>query len=52
MGGMQALQLGVSHPDMMDSVVAIVPLACVPNSTLRINCEAQALSNWQPCGNW
>jgi homoserine O-acetyltransferase len=30
MGGMQALQWGVSHPDFMDSVVAIVPLAKTP----------------------
>src|SRR5207245_5677885 len=27
MGGMQALQWGVSHPDVMDSLVALVPLA-------------------------
>lgn len=27
MGGMQVLQWGVSHPDMMDSLVALVPLA-------------------------
>ena len=30
MGGMQALQWGVSHPDFMDSVVALVPLARTP----------------------
>jgi homoserine O-acetyltransferase/O-succinyltransferase len=30
MGGMQALQWGVSHPDFMDSVVAMVPLAKTP----------------------
>jgi homoserine O-acetyltransferase len=30
MGGMQALQWGVSHPDFMDSVVAVVPLAKTP----------------------
>jgi homoserine O-acetyltransferase len=30
MGGIQALQWGVSHPDMMDAVVAIVPLAKTP----------------------
>ncbi|PYM22878.1 MAG: homoserine acetyltransferase [Candidatus Rokuibacteriota bacterium] len=30
MGGMQALQWGVSHPDFMDSVVALVPLAKTP----------------------
>jgi homoserine O-acetyltransferase len=30
MGGMQALQWGVSHPEFMDSVVALVPLAKTP----------------------
>src|SRR3954468_11156561 len=30
MGGMQVLQWGVSHPDMMDALVAIVPLAKTP----------------------
>src|SRR5204863_312199 len=30
MGGMQALQWGVSHPDVMDSLVALVPLARTP----------------------
>jgi homoserine O-acetyltransferase len=30
MGGMQALQWGVSHADFMDSVVALVPLAKTP----------------------
>jgi homoserine O-acetyltransferase len=30
MGGMQTLQWGVSHPDMMDSLVALVPLAKTP----------------------
>jgi homoserine O-acetyltransferase len=30
MGGMQVLQWGVSHPDMMDSLVAMVPLAKTP----------------------
>jgi len=30
MGGMQALQWGVSHPDMMDSLVALVPLGRTP----------------------
>jgi homoserine O-acetyltransferase len=30
MGGMQALQWGVSHPDYMDSLVALVPLAKTP----------------------
>ena len=30
MGGMQALQWGVSHPDFMDGLVAMVPLARTP----------------------
>src|SRR4051812_26516452 len=30
MGGMQGLQWGVSHPDMMDALVAMVPLAKTP----------------------
>jgi homoserine O-acetyltransferase len=30
MGGMQVLQRGVSHPDFMDSLVAMVPLARTP----------------------
>jgi homoserine O-acetyltransferase len=30
MGGMQVLQWGVSHPDYMDSLVAMVPLAKTP----------------------
>jgi homoserine O-acetyltransferase/O-succinyltransferase len=30
MGGMQTLQWGVSHPDAMDALVAIVPLAKTP----------------------
>jgi homoserine O-acetyltransferase/O-succinyltransferase len=30
MGGVQALQWGVSHPDYMDSLVALVPLAKTP----------------------
>ncbi|MFL6808183.1 MAG: alpha/beta fold hydrolase [Bradyrhizobium canariense] len=30
MGGMQALQWGVSHPDSMDALVAMVPLAKTP----------------------
>lgn len=36
MGGMQALQWGVSYPDFMDSVVAIVPLAKTPAWTVTV----------------
>ena len=35
MGGMQALQWGVSHPDYMDALVAMVPLAKTPAWTRR-----------------
>jgi len=33
MGGMQALQWGVSHPDFMDSIVALVPVGRTPAFT-------------------
>ena len=36
MGGMQALQWGVSHPEFMDSLVAIVPLAKTPAWTVAV----------------
>jgi homoserine O-acetyltransferase len=36
MGGMQTLQWGVSHPDTMDSLVAIVPLARTPAWTVTV----------------
>ena len=36
MGGMQVLQWGVSHPDMMDSLVAMVPLAKTPPWTVAV----------------
>src|SRR6185437_4757646 len=36
MGGMQTLQWGVSHPDFMDSLVAIVPLAKTPAWTVSV----------------
>jgi homoserine O-acetyltransferase/O-succinyltransferase len=36
MGGMQALQWGVSHPDFMDSLVALVPLGRTPPWTTAI----------------
>src|SRR5438477_8421388 len=36
MGGMQTLQWGVSHPDFMDSLVAIVPLAKTPAWTVTV----------------
>jgi homoserine O-acetyltransferase/O-succinyltransferase len=36
MGGMQALQWGVSHPDFMDALVALVPLARTPAWTAAV----------------
>ncbi len=36
MGGMQALQWGVSYPDFMDSLVALVPLAKTPAWTVAV----------------
>ncbi len=36
MGGMQVLQWGVSHPDFMDSLVAMVPLAKTPAWTVVV----------------
>jgi homoserine O-acetyltransferase len=36
MGGMQALQWGVSHPDVMDGLVALVPLARTPAWSVAI----------------
>jgi homoserine O-acetyltransferase len=36
MGGMQVLQWGVSHPQFMDSLVAIVPLARTPAWTVAV----------------
>jgi len=36
MGGMQTLQWGVSHPDFMDALVAIVPLAKTPGWTVAV----------------
>src|SRR5215471_881218 len=35
-GGMQTLQWGVSHPDFMDSLVALVPLARTPAWTITV----------------
>jgi homoserine O-acetyltransferase len=36
MGGMQVLQWGVSHPDFMDALVAMVPLAKTPGWTVAV----------------
>jgi homoserine O-acetyltransferase/O-succinyltransferase len=36
MGGMQVLQWGVSHPDAMDALVAMVPLAKTPGWTVAV----------------
>ncbi len=37
MGGMQALQWGVSHPDMMDALVALTPMARTTPWSIAIN---------------
>src|ERR1700712_4422168 len=36
MGGMQTLQWGVSHPDMIDALVGMVPLAKTPAWTVAV----------------
>jgi len=36
MGGIQVLQWGVSHPDFMDALVALVPLAKTPGWTVAV----------------
>ena len=44
MGGMQALQWGVSHPDFMDGLVALVPLARTPAwSVLIVDASRKAI---------
>jgi homoserine O-acetyltransferase len=46
MGGMQALQWGVSHPDFMDAVVAMVPLAKTPAwSVAVVEASRKAIMN-------
>jgi homoserine O-acetyltransferase len=37
MGGMQALQWGVSHPDMMASLIALTPMARTSPWSIAIN---------------
>ena len=37
MGGMQTLQWGVSHPDMMDSLVALTPMARTAPWSIAVN---------------
>jgi homoserine O-acetyltransferase len=37
MGGMQTLQWGVSHPDMMDALVALTPMRMRPTTGNRCN---------------
>lgn len=37
MGGMQALQWGVSHPDFMDALIALTPMARTPAWSVAVN---------------
>ncbi len=37
MGGMQTLQWGVSHPDMMDSLIALTPMARTTPWSIAVN---------------
>jgi homoserine O-acetyltransferase len=44
MGGMQVLQWGVSHPDLMDSLIALVPLGRTPAwTTVVLELARQAI---------
>jgi homoserine O-acetyltransferase len=46
MGGMQTLQWGVSHPDFMDALVAMVPLAKTPAwSVAVVEASRKAIMN-------
>jgi homoserine O-acetyltransferase len=46
MGGMQVLQWGVSHPDTMDALVAMVPLAKTPAwSVAVVEASRKAITN-------
>jgi homoserine O-acetyltransferase/O-succinyltransferase len=46
MGGMQTLQWGVSHPDTMDALVAMVPLAKTPAwSVAVVEASRKAITN-------
>src|ERR1043165_9924856 len=37
MGGMQTIQWGVSHPEMMDALVALTPMAKTPAWSVAVN---------------
>ena len=37
MGGMQTLQWGVSHPEMMDALIALTPMARTPAWSVAVN---------------
>jgi homoserine O-acetyltransferase len=51
MGGMQVLQWGVSHANMMDSLVAMVPLAKTPAWTVAVLETTQKANMLEPAWN-
>jgi len=48
MGGMQALQWGVSHPDLMRSIVALVPMARTRSWSVAMNEVARRILRADP----
>ena len=51
MGGMQTLQWGVSHPDMMDALVAIVPLTKTPAWNVAVLAASRKAIMMDPAWN-
>jgi homoserine acetyltransferase len=52
MGGMQVLQWGVSHPDFMDSLVSLVPLAKTPAWTVVVLDASRKAIMWIRPEEW